>query len=154
MNITDKIKTFQDACDALGIGSQKALPELLQPDYASIVPPHIVALLKLEIITKALNEGWQWIPDRDTMTFWPWFWLYTNNEIESMSDMEKEKIGLISAKDVSGYYSGLGYADSNTAWSYSYAHIGSRLAYKSEELAKYSGRQFIDIWKDYLFIKK
>ena len=31
--------------------------------------------------------------------------------------------------------------------------FGSRLAYKNEALARYSGTQFIGLWKEYLFIK-
>ena len=33
-------------------------------------------------------------------------------------------------------------------------HIGSRLCLKTRELAVYCGKQFIDIWADFLLIKK
>ena len=32
-----------------------------------------------------------------------------------------------------------------------YTSIGSRLAFKSSELAKYAGEQFVEIWADYVF---
>lgn len=38
--------------------------------------------------------------------------------------------------------------------SYTGATIGSRLCYKSEALAKYSGRQFADLWADFNLIHK
>lgn len=34
------------------------------------------------------------------------------------------------------------------------ASIGSRLAFKTKELAEYAGKQFIDIWTDFCLTKK
>lgn len=152
MDITDKIKTFDDACKAIGLAGPEALPELLQEKYAAIVPSHIKAQLKLEIITLALNEGWQHIPDGKHYAYWPWFCLYTAGEIADMGKKGAEERAMINATDVSDVFAGLGYAYSNDAWSYSYANIGSRLAYKSRELARYSGKQFIELWKEALLI--
>lgn len=152
MNITDKIKTFEDACKAIGLAGPEALPELLQDKLADIVPSHIKAMLKLEIITLALNEGWQHIPDGKHLAYWPWFILYTAGEIADMGKEGAEERAMINATDVSEVFAGLGYADSYYAWSLSFAYIGSRLAYKSRELARYSGKQFIELWKEYLLI--
>lgn len=148
MDITDKIKTFDDACKAIGLAGPEALPELLQEKYAAIVPSHIKAQLKLEIITLALNEGWQHIPDGKHWAYWPWFCLYTAGEIADMGKKDAEERAMINATDVSEVFSGLGFACSSTAWSYSDAYFGSRLAYKSRELARYSGKQFIELWKE------
>lgn len=148
MDITDKIKTFDDACKAIGLAGPEALPELLQEKYAAIVPSHIKAQLKLEIITLALNEGWQHIPDGKHWAYWPWFCLYTAGEIADMGKKGAEERAMINATDVSDVFAGLGYAVSHNAWSYSNANIGSRLAYKSRELARYSGKQFIELWKE------
>ena len=152
MNITDKIKTFEDACEALGLKVPDALPELLQPKYADIVPSHVSAFLKLTIITAALNEGWQWIPDpaKRPRGYYPWFWFFSTEEVARMSKDKAEDIHLINATDISGF-AGLGYAYSDSAWSVSHARIGSRLAFKSYELAEYAGKQFIELYKDYLF---
>ena len=152
MDITDKIKTFDDACKAIGLAGPEALPELLQEKYAAIVPSHIKAQLKLEIITLALNEGWQHIPDGKHWAYWPWFCLYTAGEIADMGKKGAEERAMINATDVSEVFSGLGSADSTSAWSISPASIGSRLAYKSSELARYSGKQFIELWKEALLI--
>lgn len=152
MNITDKIKTFDDACKAIGLAGPEALPELLQEKYAAIVPSHIKAQLKLEIITLALNEGWQHIPDGKHYAYWPWFFLYTAGEIADMGKEGAEERAMINATDVSDVFAGLGCANSSCAWSVSYARIGSRLAYKSRELARYSGKQFIELWKEALLI--
>ena len=152
MNITDKIKTFEDACKAIGLASEEALPELLQPKYADIVPEHIKAQLKLEIITAALNEGWQYIPDGEQYGYSPWLLLFTTEEIADMDEEEADGRCMINATDISEVFAGLGSADSGDAWSRTVADFGSRLAYKSRDLARYSGRQFIDLWKKALFI--
>ena len=148
MDITDKIKTFDDACKAIGLAGPEALPELLQEKYAAIVPSHIKAQLKLEIITLALNEGWQHIPDGKHWAYRPWFCLYTAGEIADMGKKGAEERAMINATDVSEVFAGLGYATSVPAWSVSTARFGSRLAYKSRELAGYSGKQFIELWKE------
>ena len=151
MDITKKIKTFEDACEALGLKVPEALPEILQPKYADIVPSHVKAFMKLEIITAALNEGWQWAPDpiKKPMAYWPWFWFYDTEEVADMGKERAEEIHLINATDISGF-AGLGYAYSNDAWSDSIS-LGSRLAFKTADLARYAGRQFIELYKEYLF---
>lgn len=152
-DIRERVRSFEDACNVLGIGDPEALPELLQPKFDSIVPSHIKAMLKLEIIVAALNEGWQWIPDGGAIAYWPWFWFYTTKEIAGMSKEFAENIHLVQAADVSPVYAGLGFAYSNNVWSITYAVIGPRLALKNDDLAKHCGRQFIELWKEFLFYK-
>ena len=53
-----------------------------------------------------------------------------------------------------GAYCGLASAYSYDAWSYSNAGVGSRLAVKSEEIAKYFGNQFKELWRDFLIGKR
>jgi hypothetical protein len=45
---------------------------------------------------------------------------------------------------------GVVFAHANHAWSYSYTNRGSRLAFRTEELAEYCGKQFIDLWIEFL----
>lgn len=148
--IIAKVRTFEDACEVLGIAVPEGLPEILQPQNAGIVPPHIVAMTKLEMITAALNQGWTWIPDGETKGWWPWFWFFTQEEIDKMDDEEKKYRCIVPAGEFSKF-AGLGYAYSNSAWSTSRAYFGSRLAYRNAELAKHSGRQFIELWRQWLF---
>lgn len=148
--IIAKVRTFEDACEVLGIAVPEGLPEILQPQNAGIVPPHIVAMTKLEMITAALNQGWTWIPDGETRGWWPWFWFFTQEEIDKMDDEEKKYRCIVPAGEFSKY-AGLGYATSDCAWSDSDATVGSRLAYRNAGLAKHSGRQFIELWRQWLF---
>lgn len=57
------------------------------------------------------------------------------------------------------YYSASAYGGVSVAYAYSdsasvVAGIGSRLAFKTKELAEYAGKQFIDIWTDFCLTKK
>ena len=47
---------------------------------------------------------------------------------------------------------GVSYAYASSDSSNTYAYIGVRLAFKPSELAAYCGRQFLDIWADFVFL--
>lgn len=151
-DITDQIKTFQDACTALGMETTESLPTLLQPEFADVVPPHVKAMLELEIIVAALNEGWKFRPDQHELGYYPWFWLVTDEEISRMDDEEKKERNIIPVDGISKEYAGLGFASTSYAWSNSLSFFGSRLACRTSDLARYCGRQFIGMWKEFLFI--
>ena len=51
-------------------------------------------------------------------------------------------------------YGGVSYASANYDSAHVYADIGSRLAFKSEELAEYAGKQFSEIYADFCFKPK
>jgi hypothetical protein len=118
----NKIKTFEDACTALGLDSKKVLP-----DFSMYPEKHQKAMLahaKLIIIAEALNGGWQ--PDWGNSSeykYEPWFYM--------------------------GGSSGSGFAYGAYDDWYSASTCGSRLCFKSSELAKYTGQQFTDIYKDF-----
>ena len=91
--------------------------------------PDEIAYKKIKLIAKALNEGWT--PDwsnSNEYKYTPYF-----------------KMGSPSG----GGFSYDGYVH----W-FTYSHVGSRLCFKSSELAKYAGTQFEDIYKEFLTINK
>lgn len=64
--ITERVKTFEDACNILGIKPEIAINQDGEKDE--------IAYQKLKIIARALNEGWQ--PDYsngDERKYSPWF---------------------------------------------------------------------------------
>ena len=137
------IKTYEDACEALG--------EEPVGDLGDHVDKHIIALIKLETISRALwGKDWQPKPDPDGSKYfyYPWFALYTQSEMDSMS--EEDRGALLGAGASAGAGAGFGclYADGRS--SYSTANIGFRLCQETEEKAKYFGIQFKEIWADYL----
>lgn len=137
------IKTYEDACEALG--------EEPVGDLGDHVDKHIIALIKLETISRALwGKDWQPKPDPDGSKYfyYPWFALYTQSEMDSMS--EEDRGALLGADANSGANAGVGYLGANGRSSNSSASVGFRLCQETEEKAKYFGIQFKEIWADYL----
>lgn len=122
-SIKDRIKSYEDACRELGIDPED-LPEVdnCEPeDQASII-----AFYKLSIIARALNEGWK--PNWKDSSEYKWFpWFKVNRDA-----------------------AGVGYSLTNNTATYAYATVGSRLCFKSDELAAYFGKQFENLWSEYL----
>lgn len=152
------IRTYEDACVAL---KQDAIRvDSVNRDTTTVLtnggdrvnmPSHIVALMKLETISRALwGRDFQPKPDGEgSKVYWyPWFALYTKKEI---NDMYPEQRGaLLSAHASNGASAGFGSLRANGRSSYAYAYVGFRLCQETEEKAKYFGQQFIELWAEYL----
>ena len=154
--VTERIKTFKDACHELGRMAEKGddtAADLLS-DYESnsdnILVKQTLATMKLNIIAYALNEGWEPKFTKDEYRWYPVFYLYTQEEIDKMDEEKKKRLWLFGGYSGNGSFCGLASAYSFNAWSDSYSYVSARLAVKSEALAKYFGQQFIDIWADYI----
>ena len=153
--VTERIKTFEDAVMATGM----TLP--FDDNQLSCLPKDVVAYMKLRIIAAALNELNEDTLDEfpkfttDEYRWYPWFNLYEQEDIDKMDEEGKKSLWLFGGRSslgasLYGARCGLACAGSNLAWTVSAARISVRLAVKSEELAKYFGQQFIDIWSDYV----
>ena len=111
-----EIKTFEDACNAIGLQQ----PELVIPDFLSFPSTDrqaMIAHAKLVIIAKAINGDW--VPDWTDSSQWkyyPWF-----------------KMG--SSSGVGFSYDGCDDWDTGSS-------VGSRLCFKSSDLAKHAGQLF------------
>lgn len=118
-NITEKIKSFETACEFLGLDPKKLplVDKLPEKDRKSII-----AYYKLSIITRALNEGWE--PDWKNINENKWWnFFYTDS--------------------ASGFvYSATNSTDTN-------ADIGARLCFKNSDLAAYAGKQFQQLYNIY-----
>lgn len=152
------IKTYEDACEALGISpisttEQDDDNDVVQTDTEHYVfPKHLVALYKLETISKALWGKWQPKPDAKggEYYYYPWFALWTDEEIKREADDFKKKGALLAASATDGSTAGFGYLSADNRSSDASAYIGFRLCQETEEKAMYFGRQFIDLWAEYL----
>lgn len=106
--------------DAMEETGRKDVPDF--SDLPKDMRKRFIALYKMEVITEALNEGWKADWDNlDENKYYPYF--------------------IMSPSSFAFYVSNFGCACA-------YAGSGSRLYYKTRELAEYSAKQFIDIWKD------
>ena len=145
--LRERIKTFQDACREIGIDA-----EAWNRDKISLgLEPDVLAFLKLRIIVKALNEGWEPQFTEDECRYYPWFILYTREEYNKLDEEEKSRVVYRSSNDAVAL-GGVSCAYASYDSSYSVASIGVRLAFKTSELAAYCGRQFLDIWADFVFL--
>lgn len=157
------IKSYEDACDVLGLSPilsenrNKALCAQFPDhyDFRQNMPKHIIALMKLEIISRALwGKSFEPEPDAEgNKIYWyPWFALYTKDEVDRMSDEERKSLcgALFGGLASYGAYAGFGYLGAYLRSSYSVARLGFRLCQETEEKAAYFGRQFIELWAEYL----
>lgn len=154
--VTERIKTFEDACVALNKRAEagdETAGDLLA-DYESnrdnISCKEMLACMKLFIIVAALNEGWEPKFAKGEYRYYPWFYLYTKEQYDELDDEEKGRCVLRSG--FSTYANcGFVYVNANDDASYSSSVSGSRLAFRTRELAAYAGMQFIEEWADFMF---
>ena len=147
------IKTYEDACEALG---EEPLPYEPNPimtlygiDYE--VPPYIIALMKLETISRAL-WGKDWMPEPDAsgskLFYYPVFALYTKYEIDNMD--EDGRGAFLSASAPYGASACFGCLYTVGRSSSAGADNGFRLCQETREKALYLGKQFLELWAEYL----
>jgi hypothetical protein len=108
--ITDRVKTYGDACEVLGISSEIIGYDELSEDE--------VAYIKLKTIVKALNEGWK--PNWDNSNepkYYPWFYMnkpgfrlsivycyYRNSSVGSRLCFQKQEVAEYAAKQFFDLY--------------------------------------------------
>jgi len=149
--VMERIKTFQDALKELGEEH-----ELVKEwdDIEGVLTNDLAAYLKLRIIVAALNEGWEPQFTTSEYRYYPYFVLYTKKEVDEMTEDQKKELWLFGGSSNNESSCGLASAHSSDAWTYSDAYRSARLALKSRELAIYCGKQFIDIWAEYVYLNK
>ena len=155
-DVTERIKTFADACRELGSDH----PFVKAYDgYVSHIHQHdmndydLVAYLQLRIITAALNEGWEPQFTKGERRWYFWYDLITKEQYDKLSAEDRGRVVGRGGGSADAFF-GLVCAGAYDASSYSYADVGSRLAFKSEKLAAYAGRQFAEIYADFCFKPK
>lgn len=115
-----QIKSYEDACAYNG---KQPIDE--QALISLGITPKQIAGIKLEEITLALNKGKSVDIFNGERRYYPWFWTYNDPAAFAFYDS-----GYVNAHAVAG--------------------SGSRLAYREKAASDYSGRQFPELWKEYL----
>jgi hypothetical protein len=125
--VTDRIKTVEDAWQEV---TGSPIPALPYPNDKNDFEKGLNATANLFVIRAALNEGWiaDW-SNRNEYKYWPYF-------------------------EYSKGVSGFGFSDTCCDLGHSYTSVGSRLCYKSRELAEYAGKQFIEVYNQFLLINQ
>lgn len=158
--IKSRVQVFEDAVRELGEEhpAVKAYRSILYGYSISEKDPEtadILAYAKLRVITEALNEGWKPQFTEGERRWYVWYDLISKEDYDAMSDEEKEERRVVGrAYYNANAYGGLVYSYAYYVSSNSYAYLGSRLAFKNEELAEYAAKLFGDIYADFCFIPK
>lgn len=149
--VMDRIKTFEDALAVLG-PSHPLVKEYNYLRWAEI-SEHIMAYLKLSIVTEALNDGWfpKFVEGEER--YFPYFGLYTDRDISQMPLQEKSNI-VSRSSHYAVVNGGVSVAGAGYDSAYVSASFGTRLAFKTRELAEYAGRQFATLYAEYLLNTK
>lgn len=137
------IKTYEDACKALGEDEQ----------VFTRIDDDVKAYIMLKTISRALwGRKFRPIPDATggRTYYYPWFILYTQEEIDNMDDDDRG--ALFSGHAYYGAGAGFGYLLTHGRSSLAYATYGFRLCQETSEKAMYFGKQFIRLWADYLLL--
>ena len=147
-DVKERIKTFEDACKELG--EEHLFVKQYNSNEMADVDTDLDAYLKLRIICAALNEGWEPKFTKDEYRYYPWFELMTKEEIDDMDEEDKGRVVCRSSNYASAYV-GLICSVSSGVSSFAGGVCAYRLVFKSSDLAEYAGKQFIDIWADFVF---
>lgn len=157
------IKTFDDACAALGCDKNKLVEAYYhalsmvsdgeEEDFAELLGSDMLAYIKLRIITAAINEGWEPKFTENEWRYYPWFYLFTEEEYSRFSEEKKQRC-VLSACFFAYANGGLVYAYASGASANSFTYVGARLAFESEEKAKHAGVYFKELWADFCWSEK
>lgn len=154
--VTERIMTFEEAYDALGedhtlVRQYNLYMQQMHGNEDDM--RDLTAYMKLRIVTEALNEDWHPTFSDEEVRYYPWFVLYTEEEYENLDDDDKARCCRVVGRSngSASASGGLVYASANFASSYSVSSNGSRLAFKTRELALHAGKQFINLWCDFVF---
>ena len=151
--VTERVMTFEDACRELGDEHPfvKAYEDVvIAIDCDKEESRDVKTYLRLRIITAALNEGWKPKFEEDERRYWPWYWLYKSRqdaEDDNKGDEDRvfeipEQLRVVLTV---GSYCGFAFANFGVP-SDAYPCIGSRLCYKTRELALYAAKTFYEDW--------
>lgn len=147
--ITERIKTFTDALEKLGEDDPLVKEYWAVVNLSLDVTQDLISYLKLRIIIEALNEGWKPMFDKNEDYYYIWFYIYTKEEYDRLDEGLKKRCVLRSGYNA-GADCGIVYAYAVFVSSFSYANFGSRLAFKSRELAQYAYTQFFDEFLNFI----
>ena len=143
--IWDRIKTVEDAIAYTG---------MTLPDNIGELPLDVQAMLKLRIICAAYNElkadQLNQFPKftTDEYRYYPWFYLYTQEEIDAMTEEDRGRV-LGRSSSYANAHAGVAYASTYGAASHSVTNGGGRLCFKTEKLASECGKRFLKLWAQY-----
>lgn len=151
--ITERVKTFEDACKELG-EDHKLVQQYRAAEGTSLMDSiNVAAYLKLRIITAALNEGWEPQFTEDEDRWYPYLVLWFKGELDDKSDEWKDErnlqVPVVVGSACIGSDVGVSALHSCNVVSYSHTYNGSALVFRKSEIARFAGQQFTELWANY-----
>ena len=151
--ITERVKTFEDACKELG-EDHKLVQQYRAAEGTSLMDSiNVAAYLKLRIITAALNEGWEPQFTEDEDRWYPYLVLWFKGELDDKSDEWKDErnlqVPVVVGSAANGSLVGVSALASNSDVSNSFPYSGSALVFRKSEIARFAGQQFTELWANY-----
>lgn len=145
------IKTFEDACNRIRVSANtlSAVGNHLNKAFAQAN-----ALYKLMIIQDAINDGYPL--DEDGDAWYPYWVLYSKEEIAEMGEDKRKANGIVLLSCVSALTSetaGVRGAAAVYRGAYTSTDFGFPLCFGSEEKALYAGKQFESLYLEYYGLK-
>ena len=149
--IWERIKTVEDAITYTG---------MTLPDCIGELPLDVQAMMKLRIVCAAYNE--LTVDELDQFPlftdgeyrYYPWFWLYTQEEIDKMDEEERSRVLGRSSFNANAN-AGVAYSSTRYASAGSGTSGGGRLCFKTRELAMECGKRFAKLWGQFFaFLKE
>lgn len=128
----ENIKSFEDAYDKLGKDNPLIKEFDHMMEYVDLFDKSTIAYCKLKIIVATLNDGWEPIYESGERRYYPWFRVLARSYYSAYT------------------FGGVSFTHALSGASYTSAYYGSRLVFKAKELAEYAGKQFEEIYKDFI----
>lgn len=151
--VTERIKTFNDACNALG--DEHPLVTQYRLIYGAYkndpVTEDLIAYLKLRIIVAALNDGWGPKFEEYEHRYYPGFDLYSQEDYDALGDEQKECYVLRSGENKLSYVAFGPRINASVGSACRCTNTSSLLTFRTYELAEYAVMQFTEEWADFMF---
>lgn len=141
-DITERIKTFDDACAYLG-GQHLFVREYIHAESMQEASENIKMYLRLRIIITALNENWRPKYTEGEIRYTLMFAEHERSKIDNASEEVKKKFIFVKLNDEIKVFK----------YNYMYERhndYGLNLFLKNEKLAQYACMQFGSEWIRYL----
>ena len=148
--VTERVKNWDDVVRELGYDPVERLLDHTECGDGFSIEPDEIAYIKIKAIATVLNEGWTPQFTVDEYRYFPWFYLYTKEEIDKMDKDKRSRVVLRSA-NYADALGGVAFANASDDSSVAASYYGSRLAFKSRELAIYAGKTFTREYADFVF---
>ena len=152
----EAIQTYEDAFSKVSemAANGNELAECLIKDLQFNAPytPDLLAYIKLRIVVFAINDGWTPKFEKGENRYYPWFYLRTKEEMESMTEEQQASFKADNGRVLGRSHSnananaGVAYSNTNNASSLSVASSGARLCFFDRARAEYAGRHFMDLY--------